>query len=733
MKQTFLTLIIILTTFTVSARDKVIVNPVYEFSNTGITHITKIELGKDETRLHIHSTFIPHWWVKFPKTSYIEDYATGKRWQATGIINGEFDKEIHMPASGDSTFVLIFPPLDKSTTKINCCLDDESDTPIIFGISLNPKDKLLQKEIPIEVSLWINSELAKSKQKTLMNFEAGEFFATDTARLVGYIKGYDPRAGFSTGMIYARNEITNEDYPIAVKIHEDGRFEGAIPMDYPKYLDVNFNRRSIEFYIQPGQTLAMLLDWEEFLIADRLRNISYSFKNIHYQGATADINSELSAFYAQLPEFPFRKIYEEVNEKSPDEFKIFYNECLSDYTDAYQRLLKTEKLSEASKNILQNNYQMLYAMCLFEYAMSYTRSNQMPIEFYDFLQDIPMDNKELLSTQVFSAFINRLEFCQPLMNAQHSVYEAMRPEKTYTQYLFEELNLQKTPEDEALSLMNDSFDAKVNSQDVTQEERDEFLEEYRLLSEKFDERYQQHWDAYETKYVDIIEQLTQVEIELKKLRLADSIYTNVLKLKPGIVYDVTKIRSLDFRFREVLKDDKEVARSFLTSVTTDIPEQFLKREADRLFQKTFSEESQEPYELPDTYEANIFKELIAPFKGKFLLVDFWATTCGPCIYNIRQTKTLREKYKDSQDVAFVFITSDYESPLSAYDKFVDEQELTNTYRLNADQYRYLRQLFRFNGIPHYVLVDREGKILDDNYRSHNFDHWLREMSVEEKK
>ena len=730
MKQTLLISFIALTFFTVSAKDKVIDNPVYEFSNTGITHITKIELSKKETRVHVHSIFIPNWWVKYPQTSYIEDCATGKRLQVTGIVNGEFDKEIYMPASGDSTFVLIFPPLDKSVTKINLCADDETDTPEIFGISLNPKTKPKNKEIPAEVSQWISNELAKSKLKTLMDFEAGDFFVADTARLIGYINGYDPRAKFSTGMIYASNEITNEDYPTVVHVYEDGRFEATIPMNFPEYSSVSFNRTSIDFYIQPGQTLAMLLDWEDFLMADRLRNTIYSFKNVSYQGATADINSELSAFNAQLPDLPFRRIYDEMEGKSPDEFKSFYNECMSDYNSAYQSLLETKKLSEASKNILQNKYQLMHAVYLFEYEIRSARSNQMPIEFYDFLQNIPMNNKELLSIQNFSTFTNRLEYCQPLMNAQRSVYEAMQPKKNIFQYLFEELNIQKMPEDEAFSLMGESLNAKFNSPDVTQEERDKLLEEYRVASAKFAERYQQHIDAYKIKYIDVIQNMTQLEMEIKQWQIKDSIYANVLKLKPGIVYDITKIRALDFVFGEQLNENKDDAWIFLTNQTSNVSEQFLKKEADRLFLKNFPEESRVAYELPNTNDAKIFKELIAPFKGKYLLVDFWATSCGPCVYNIKQTKALREKHKNSQDIAFVFVTSEYESPLSAYDKFVNEQELTNTYLLNTDQYRYLRQLFRFNGIPRYVLVDREGKIMNDNFNVHNFEHWLREMSID---
>jgi len=338
-----------------------------------------------------------------------------------------------------------------------------------------------------------------------------------------------------------------------------------------------------------------------------------------------------------------------------------------------------------------------------------------------------MNNKELLSTQSFSTFINRLEYCRPLSVFTKFAQTITPPEKTFIQYLFEDLNIQKTPDDEVFLIMQDSLNGKLSSPDIPAEEKNQFLSDFRTVSVEFQKRYEQHNADYAKKY----NQPTPRERELGMWQMKDSAYVNDLKLKPGIIYDVTKIRSLNSTFKNLLNNNKDEAWAFLTDLTSDMPESFLKKEADRLFLDNFPSEQRTAYELPDTYEAKVFKKLIAPFKGKIILVDFWATSCGPCIYNIKQNKTLREKYKDSPGLAFLFITSDYESPISAYDSFVKEQELTHTYRIDADQYRFLRQLFRFNGIPRYVLVDKEGKIIDDNFNSFQTALRLKELLAEE--
>jgi thiol-disulfide isomerase/thioredoxin len=174
--------------------------------------------------------------------------------------------------------------------------------------------------------------------------------------------------------------------------------------------------------------------------------------------------------------------------------------------------------------------------------------------------------------------------------------------------------------------------------------------------------------------------------------------------------------------------DKKQARTFLTKLESGIAEPFLITEAERLFSKNYPENGNTAYELPAGKASEIFKKVIDPFKGKVLFVDFWGIFCGPCIANIQHNKALRSKYKDNEEVAFIFVTSDRESPQDRYDKFVGEQELINTYRLLSDEYNYLRQLFKFNGIPHYIMVDKEGRIVDDNYHIENVGQELEKIT-----
>ena len=91
---------------------------------------------------------------------------------------------------------------------------------------------------------------------------------------------------------------------------------------------------------------------------------------------------------------------------------------------------------------------------------------------------------------------------------------------------------------------------------------------------------------------------------------------------------------------------------------------------------------------------------------------------------LNSMKEIRKKYEGNKDFEFVFITEDAASPTADYRKFVKEQELKNAFIVLTDDFQYLRELFKFNGIPRYVVIDKNGKVLNDNFAMHNFESEL---------
>lgn len=734
MKKIFCGLLFLLSGLLLTAQT--IENPTFKARNGSIRNITRIERTPQCTKVYIHAIFRPHWWIMEDGDSYLEDAATGKRYAQTGAEGIELKEKIVMPDSGTTDFVLLFEPLpaDVQTIHLIAPNSTESNT---YDISLipAPKDKQPLKSVEgnwfaddaqgrwtygIYDSLVIaNNRLydlkafrkkgkrlilaAQSRTdgssvtlqltprkdgSCLIALDGGEaqryvrtrpdtpaveadngygddFFRSDSVCLQGYLDGYDPRLGFDSGILYLEDEITRQDYPVVVPIKPDGSFQCKFVLQHPICHNLLLNDSWISYYAEPGDTVTLYLSWEDLMARSRARDNSYPLPHTAHMGRRADL-SYLATTLKQSFYYPYDKLSKAQKTLTPAQFQEQLKPVVAQWQQQADSLCRLYAPSQKAVSLIRNQMAM----------------------------------------QVGSTYLN-FQMSRNYYAQQDSTNRVLQVQPDASYYNF----LKEMPLNEQSALANSNISTFIN--------RFEYMNPLDAAYSTY-----AHLSNEETfKALPVEEQ--QILLQMKLCETKDSIINSLCATPSPLLWQVARIRNLRFTLSDVLKRRQD-AEVFLSRVEKTLTHPYLRATARNLMDELCPETRPASYQLPEGKATDIFRRIIAPHAGKVLFVDFWATTCGPCRGGIQATADLRKQYRNHPEFQFVYITSETESPEKSYTDYVEKHLKGEAcYRLTDTEYKYMRQLFQFNGIPHYVVVEKDGSISTEEVGTHNLADFLK--------
>ncbi|MFT3869440.1 MAG: TlpA disulfide reductase family protein [Nibricoccus sp.] len=168
----------------------------------------------------------------------------------------------------------------------------------------------------------------------------------------------------------------------------------------------------------------------------------------------------------------------------------------------------------------------------------------------------------------------------------------------------------------------------------------------------------------------------------------------------------------------------EKGEALVKQIKTDYPNTELAKQTDNILamlaQRKESEKMKAAFAVGAIFPGFEEKDLngqplsIAKFKGKIVLVDFWATWCGPCVNELPNVIAAYNKYH-AKGFEIVGISLDKDE--AALKKFIEDKKMPWPQYFDGKGWQSkLGQKYSIDSIPATFLLDGDGKIIAKNLR-----------------
>lgn len=145
---------------------------------------------------------------------------------------------------------------------------------------------------------------------------------------------------------------------------------------------------------------------------------------------------------------------------------------------------------------------------------------------------------------------------------------------------------------------------------------------------------------------------------------------------------------------------------------------------DERLKKSLFEGSLAPDIVMDSPDGKKLK--LSDLRGKVVLIDFWASWCGPCRRENPNVVKLYEKYKDK---GFEIFSVSLDKDKTAWIKAIKDDNLKWTNHVSDLKYwsSEAAKLYGVSSIPSIVLIDKEGRVIAKNLRGRDLELKMKEI------
>jgi thiol-disulfide isomerase/thioredoxin len=192
-----------------------------------------------------------------------------------------------------------------------------------------------------------------------------------------------------------------------------------------------------------------------------------------------------------------------------------------------------------------------------------------------------------------------------------------------------------------------------------------------------------------------------------QLGQAQPLLSRLLGTDGGPLFDVMKTTEAYASIADFTPVDEATLRQL-----PDAYRPFIETKNNELLQLITANESKTDYSVNDVEKLSpdaVMPYILSKFRGKPILIDFWATWCGPCRVANEELKPVKAALA-GEDLVYVFITGE-SSPPATWTQMIPDLHGEH-FRLTEEQWNYIGEYYHLRAVPTYFFIDRKGNLKD---------------------